>query len=326
MSGNQVDLSVIIVSYNNRNLLRDCLDAVESSVGEYTYETIIVDNGSTDDTSQWLRKEYPKVNLVTEEKNLGFAGANNVGFSHAKGRYWVILNTDAIVQDNALAKAIALMDTNPSVGLGGARLLGRDGADQPSALLFPSILNNILFLTGLANKYSQNRFFGRAQRSWADPQVPASVDWVPGAFSIIRQELVKEMDFFDPRFFFYYEEVDLCRRIKQAGYTIKYWPQIRVVHFGGEPKQAGDNRVEETLLLWRMHSELLYYRKHHGRLGAYSSFLLEYGWHFLRSLRHKGFKREQAKKIMKTKKQAWKDTCGGKRAVLGQGKHQRKSV
>lgn len=307
------DLSVVIVSYNNCDLLKDCIDAVKASKGSYRSEIIVVDNGSTDNTSDFLKENYPEVRLIREKKNLGFAGANNVGFLHASGRYVVILNADAIVQGNALAKAVALMDTNPSVGLGGGRLVGRDGADQPSALKFPSILNNILFLTGFADKYPHSRFFGRAQRSWADPEMPADVDWVPGAFSIIRHDVLKDIGYFDLRFFFYYEEVDLCRRIKESGYKIKYWPQVRVIHLGGEPKTAADNKVNETLLLWRMHSELLYYRKHHGRLGAYSSFFLEYGWHWLRSIRHSGYKKQQAEMIIQAKKQAWKDTRGGKK-------------
>lgn len=170
--------------------------------------------------------------------NLGFAAANNRAFAVAQGRYVVLLNSDAFMQAGALGQAIALMEAHPHVALGGARLVGRDGAEQPSARMFPSLLNDLLTLSGLAARFPRSPFFGRVDRTWADPREACAVDWVPGAFAIIRRAALDAVGAFDEDFFLYYEEVDLCRRLKRAGHAIWYWPQIEVIHFGGESSKT----------------------------------------------------------------------------------------
>ena len=128
------------------------------------------------------------------------------------------MNSDAFLKPGALALSVEHMEKNPNAGLGGARLVGRDGSWQPGARMFPSTLNDLLMMSGLAANYPASQFFGRADRTWANPSEPAAVDWVPGAYSIIRKDVLDRIGGFDQRFFLYYEEVDLCRRIKAAGY------------------------------------------------------------------------------------------------------------
>ena len=129
---------------------------------------------------------------------------------------------------------MAHMDANPTVGLCGGRLIGRDGALQPSARMFPNVTNDLFVLSGLAARYPHSRLFGRLDRTWANELEPAEVDWVPGAYAMARADALDAAGAFDPRFFLYYEEVDLCLRIKQKGYSIWYWPDISVIHLGGE--------------------------------------------------------------------------------------------
>ena len=149
-------------------------------------EIFVVDNLSRDGSADMVAAEFPQVRLIRSDCNLGFAAANNRAFEIASGKYIVLLNSDAFLQPGALRRAVEYMDADPRIGLGGARLVGRDGSWQPSARLFPSLLNDFLTLSGLAARYPAFAFFGRFDRTWADQDVAAEVDWVPGAFSIIR--------------------------------------------------------------------------------------------------------------------------------------------
>jgi hypothetical protein len=318
----EFDVSIVIVSFNTRDVLRECLLSVYREVGSLRVQIIVVDNASTDGSNAMIALEFPDVTLILSEVNLGFGRANNLGFQSVRGRYVVILNSDAFLTEGSLEGSVAHMDANPNAGLGGGRLIGRDGSWQPSARMFPSILGDLIVLSGLAARFPQSRFFGRADRTWADPMEPASVDWVPGAFSIIRADVLAAVDNFDPRFFLYSEEVDLCKRIKQMGYAIWYWPDIAVVHIGGESsrqiRSLELSRSGSQLTLWRMRSMLLYYRKHHV-LNARLAMLVETAWYWLRSkkrhLSRDPIRRGGAladRRLVSIMSQAWRETRGGR--------------
>lgn len=316
------DASVVIVSFNTRELLRECILTLKREAGGIAYETIVVDNASRDGSADMVASTFPEVRLIRSDTNLGFAAANNRAFEVACGRYIALLNSDAFLHTDALRRSVEHMDANPRAGLGGGRLVGRDGAPQPSARMFPSPLNNLLTISGVAAKFPGSRLLGRANRTCADPFSPAQVDWIPGAFSIIRRSVLDKVGFFDERFFFYCEEVDLCRRIKAANYEVWYWPDVEVVHLGGESAKtyetlnpSGSREIE----LWRMRAGLLYFRKHHGAYGAWATMLLESWWHRLRAARNvnsnsaeRHAKVAVSKTLIATMKQAWADTRGGK--------------
>jgi GT2 family glycosyltransferase len=317
-----LDASVVIVSFNTRDLLRECIRTLYREAGAVSFETIVVDNASKDGSAQMVADEFPEVRLIRSGANLGFAAANNLGFAVARGRYLVLLNSDAFPEKDALRLSVEKMERAPRVGLAGARLIGRDGSWQPSARMFPSPLNDFLTLSGLAAKYPASRFFGRFDRTWADQMQPAEVDWVPGAYGIIRREVLERVGYFDERFFLYYEEVDLCRRIKAAGYDICYWPDVVVVHLGGESsktvKRLSMSSSGSQLTLWRMRAAFLYYRKHHGYAGAFCAKNTEALWHRLRALlalRRKDAdseaKAEESKLLVAVARQAWRDTDAG---------------
>ena len=315
-------MSVVIVSYNTRALLRKCLFNLRYVASGLDYETILVDNDSRDGSAEMVAREFPSVKLIRVGSNLGFAAANNLAFARARGRYVVLLNSDAFPQPGSLRKAIELMEANPQAGLGGARLTGTDGSWQPSARSFPSPLNDFLALSGLAAKFPKSKFFGRADRTWADPNESGEVDWVPGAFSIIRRDLLERIGYFDENYFLYYEEVDLCQRIKRAGYQVWYWPEIVVVHLGGESsKTVSRLKLSSSgtqLVLWRMRSGLLYYRRHHGALGALLALKIEDLWHRLRAWKNsvrpgddRVAKAEESQTIVALLQQAWRETQRG---------------
>lgn len=316
------DVSIVIVSFNTRDVLRECLENVRNAAGALAVQTIVIDNNSRDGSPEMVATDFPEVVLVRSAINLGFGPANNEAFRHATGRYVVLLNSDAFLNEDTLRVSVELMDANPKVGLAGGQLIGRDGSWQPSARMFPSVLNDLLAMSGLAARFPKSKFFGRADRTWANPMQAAEVDWVPGAYSIIRADALDQMGYFDPRFFLYYEEVDLCKRLKQLGYAVWYWPQIIVIHIGGESSRTVDSlhltRSGAQLTLWRMRSMLLYYRKHHG-VSAWMALFAEGTWYSMRSLRRRLSLSSRMRDAatyditqVEILKQAWNDTRGGR--------------
>jgi len=315
-------ISILIVSFNTRDVLRECLESVILATGNLSVETIVVDNYSRDSSAEMVRAEFPWVHVVESKENLGFGRANNLAFEAARGRYIVLLNSDAFLCADTLCLSVEKMEADATVGLASGRLVGRDGVLQPSARMFPSPMRQFLVISGLADRFPRSRFFGQADRTWADPMEAAEVDWVPGAYSIIPAQILKDQGFFDPRFFLYYEEVDLCLRIKNAGYKVMYWPEIKVVHVGGESsRQIKTLEMSQTgaqLVLWRMRSTLLYYRKHKGS-HAFVVRWLEAIWYTLRAWRNRFRTTEEARcevrnqeRLARLMKVAWKETDGGK--------------
>ncbi|HKN19862.1 MAG TPA: glycosyltransferase family 2 protein [Terracidiphilus sp.] len=323
-------VSVIVVSFNTRDLLRECLTSLREECARLpegvSAEILVVDNGSRDGSADMVAAEFSgsgvPVRLIRSAVNLGFGVANNRAIEAAQGRYLVLFNSDAFFHSGALARAIAHMEADAAAGVGGARLVGRDGAWQPAARMFPTILRDAFILTGLASRFPRSRFFSAAERTWADPAVPAEVDWVAGAFMILRREALAKAGLFDPAFFLYYEEVDLCRRVKDAGFHVRYWPDIVVSHLHGASSRQVDAQVfsdnESQVVLWRMRSMLLYYRKHHGAKVWFACWPEE-GLYALRFLRNRfspsPARRERAREavmLLHLLRQAWKETRGGR--------------
>lgn len=320
----RLDLSILLVSYNTAELLRRCLAALAAdTAGGDWCEALVIDNASRDASADLVAREFPAVHLQRSATNLGFAAANNRLLAAARGRYVLLLNPDACPRPGVLRRAVALMDAHPRAGAAGGRLVDPTGAAQPSARCFPSTVNDLLTLSGLAARYPRSRWFGRFDRTWADPHCAARVDWIPGAFTILRRDLLERLGGFDERFFLYYEEVDLCRRIAAAGAEVWYWPELEIEHIGGASSRAvaphAVSRAGSQLTLWRMRSALLYHRKHHGVRGAWSALASEGAWHALRACRHAGthdtwrrMKHDESTRQLQLLRQAWLDTAGGR--------------
>jgi len=310
------EVTFVIVSYNTARLLKRCLESVLQELQGIQAEIIVVDNASKDGSVELVEKEFPEVYLIPSQINLGFAAANNLAFRISHGEFIVLLNTDAFLKKGALLKALETMKADEKIGLAGGRLIGEKGEWQPSARQFPSLINDFLHLSGLASRYPHSRFFGKADRTWASPEESSEVDWVPGAFTIMRRQIINEVGLFDERFFLYYEEVDFCKRIKKAGYTVWYLADVQVIHLGGESSKTVQehawNKSGSQLTLWRMRSMFLYYRKWHYWMGAWSILQMESGWNWLRALKNGNTpKGNDARKCVELLQQAWKETNGG---------------
>jgi GT2 family glycosyltransferase len=316
-----LEASVVIVSFNTCALLARCLRTLMRELEGISAEVFVVDNASSDGSPEMVESQFPSVQLIRSSVNRGFGAANNLALRRASGRYAILLNSDAFPEPNSLRRAIEHMDADGEVALGGARLIGQDGAWQPSGRLFPSLLNDFLTLSGLSARFPYSSFFGRADRTWADITRSAEVDWVPGAFSIIRRSVLDRVGLFDEDFFFYYEEVDLCVRLKRHGYRVWYYADVVVVHLGGESsKKVTSQQFSESgaqLAAWRMRSAFLYYRKHHGTL-ARAAKELERLWYFARVLKNRlqhsspaGTKATESVRAIRLLEKAWLETSGG---------------
>jgi N-acetylglucosaminyl-diphospho-decaprenol L-rhamnosyltransferase len=253
-------LSIIIVNWNTRDLLGQCLDSIFQTINADLCEVIVVDNASTDTSTEMVQKRFPQVQLIQNSWNVGFARANNQGIRQSIGRYVLLLNSDTIVMPGALQALLAFMDTHPEAGCAGARLLNPDTSLQYSCSSAPTIsseFRRMLHLPGVRSDgyYPMDRW---------DLSQPHQVDVILGACMLLRRETLDQVGLMDESFFMYSEEVDLCYRIHRAGWQIYWIPQAQVVHIGGQSSRQAS--AEMFLRLYE--SKLIYFRKNHGRIRA----------------------------------------------------------
>jgi len=252
------DVSVIIVSWNTQDILRDCLRSIYEQGGEIDLEVIVIDNASTDGSVEMVKKDFPQVTLIENSQNRGFAAANNQGIAISKGRYVLLLNSDTVVLDNAIAKTAAFADSHPKAAIVGCRVLNPDQTLQPTCFMFPSILNMLLSSTYLYKLFPKSKFFGRERMTWWNRNDIREVDVVTGCFMLVRQDAIKKVGSMDEQFFMYGEETDWCYRFKQAGWKILFTPCAEIIHLGGQSSKG--IRVD---MLIRLRISILQFMKKH---------------------------------------------------------------
>lgn len=269
-------LTVLLVSYNTRALLAPCLDALQAALQDAPdTKIIVVDNASVDDSVAFLQANYPNVELIRSERNVGFGRANNLALPRIDTPYVLLLNTDAFVEPDTVSKTLAYMEATPKCGIVGVRLIGRDGLLQPSCRYFPTPLNSFISRAGLDRWFKGVRLIDDMQ--W-DHATVRSCDWVPGCYYLIRRSVIDQVGLFDPRYFLYFEEVDHCFATKAAGWEVAYFPDTSVVHLGGESaKSEGQiTKGSQQLENMQMESALLYFRKNHGIAGLFGYMFLDF--------------------------------------------------
>lgn len=252
-------VSIVIVSWNTREILRDCLRSIIEDAGPVSYEVIVVDNASADDSVEMVRREFPDVRLIENADNRGFAAANNQGIAVAEGRYVLLLNSDTIVLDQAIAKTVAFADARPDAGIVGCRVLNGDRTLQPTCFMYPSLFNMLLSSTYLYKLWPKSRLFGREQMTWWQRDDVREVDVVTGCFMLVRREAIDQIGVMDERFFMYAEETDWCYRFKEAGWKVLFTPAGEIIHLGGQ----SSNRVRVEMTVQLRLSILHFIRKHH---------------------------------------------------------------
>jgi hypothetical protein len=240
-----LDLGIVVVNYNVRDLLRDCLESVYDSRGDLRFEVCVVDNGSPDGSADMVAEEFPQVQLIRAE-NRGYAVGNNLGlrafgFTENEGaepqapRYILLLNPDTVLPPSALADMLAFMQDNDQAGVAGPRLVREDGSlDRACRRSFPTPEVAAYRLSGLSRLFPGSPRFGRYNMTYLPPDVTAEVDSVVGAFMLIRQEALAQVGLLDEQFFMYAEDLDLCKRIKEHGWQVWYNASVTVLHYKGQ--------------------------------------------------------------------------------------------
>jgi len=255
-----VDVSIIIVSYNTRAVLLDCLDSIYQWASSRAGEIIVIDNASTDGSAEAIAQRFSNVLLLRNAANLGFAKANNQGIQKASGKYLLLLNPDTLFIEDAITSLLAFIEQRPEAGIAGCKILNRDGSLQPSYFLLPNLLSVLwtaLFLDRLAplNQVNGKWILGRQP---ADS--PSRVQRLLGAFLFARREALQQIGGFDEGFFLFSEEEDLCYRVLQQGWAIYYFPQTQIIHLGGQSAPKTDPRA----IVYANESKVRFFRKHHG--------------------------------------------------------------
>lgn len=257
-----VDVSIIIVSWNVADMLLDCLESIEAAQARHpspSLEVIVVDSASEDDTVARVRQRFPQVRLLPQKENIGFTRGNNLGLAQAQGRALFLLNPDTLIIGDAIGLMLAYLDAHPQVGIVGPHTLNNDGSTQPTRRRFPT--RRIAF-------FESTWLQGLAPRRWLDDYTLAQandratldVDWVQGSALMLRRAVYEQIGGLDEAYVMYYEELDFCKRAKDAGWQVAYVGQAQIVHHGGASS--------EQSVAWKhihfQRSKLRYFRKVYG--------------------------------------------------------------
>lgn len=255
-------LSVVIPSWNTKDYLAACL-ATLAAAEKPASEVIVVENGSRDGSLEFLRAEHPEVRLIANAENQGFARGSNQGMRVARGRYVLLLNTDTEVAPDAIARLVAFLEQHPAYAAVAPRLVHRDGTTQRTVQEFPTLKTALFFSTPLERWLPDSRELRRYfMRAW-DQESSRDVDQPPAAVLLLRRDVLEEIGLFDEELWLFYNDVDLAKRIRAAGWKTHYLAEAKVLHHVG----GSTSKFADFVATWQR-DRLRYYRKHHGRLGA----------------------------------------------------------
>jgi N-acetylglucosaminyl-diphospho-decaprenol L-rhamnosyltransferase len=267
-----LDLGIVIVNYKTCDLLRECLQSIYESRGDFSYQVCVVDNCSQDGSCAMVEKEFPQVRLIESEVNGGYAYANNLGLralgfaqtsdekpSESTPRYALLLNPDTLLPPSALQEMLDFVEKHPEAGVAGPRLVLADGSlDLACRRSFPSPEVSFYRMVGLSKLFPKSRRFGRYNLTYLDPDEVAEVDSVVGAFMLVRAEALKQVGLLDESFFMYGEDLDWAYRIKKVGWKVYYNPEVTVLHY---KRAASRHSHKANYEFYRaMH---IFYRKHY---------------------------------------------------------------
>jgi len=284
-----MDLSVIIVNWNTRDMLAECIDSIEQTTPDLSLEIIVVDNNSSDGSQAMVREKYPHVRLIANQDNVGFAKANNQAMRVAEGRYFLLWNSDAFVppypmkkdapKGTAIQTLLRLAEAHPKAGMVGAQLRNADSSFQASYTPFPNFWQEFLILSGLGRQIYARWYPSRAAEEEKGARV---VDYVEGACMLVRRETFQEVGGLDEGYFMYAEEVDWCFAMQKKGWQVWYEPAAIVVHLGGASSSGRRTRREGDLY----RSRVRFFRKHYGDTQAELLKWLIYSLTFIKFVMH----------------------------------------
>jgi len=252
-----LDLSIIIINWNTRQLLVECIHSLYQTLSGLTFDIWVVDNASTDDSVAAVRENFPAANIIANTANVGFACGNNQAMAQCEGRTMLLFNSDAVATPGSIQALVGLADSQPRAGIVGAHLLNTDGTFQASHTPFPNLWQEFLILSGAGRLW-----MGRVYPSHGpeEDKGPQAVGYVEGACLLVRREAYQQVGGLDEGYFMYTEEVDWCYAMKRAGWQVWYHPQAKIVHHGGASSRH--RRTQREGDLYR--SRVRFFRKNYG--------------------------------------------------------------
>lgn len=273
-----LDMSIIIVSWNTASITCDCIQSIYDKASDVNYEIILVDNASDDDSVNRIKNKFPDVKIIENTENKGFATANNQGMAIAQGRYYLLLNSDTILLENALKKVIDYSDLHPEIGILGCKVLNADYSLQSTLFKYPSLMQLLLSTIGF-NRFKDSYFSGdRYPREIYEEE--NDVDVVAGCFMLVRRAAIDQVGMMDEKFFMYAEEADWCCQIQNSGWKIRYAPVAEILHLIGK----SSNQVRPQMTLCRRAGILHFIKKHRSWLVYYIACFLTSLWFLVRIL------------------------------------------
>jgi GT2 family glycosyltransferase/peptidoglycan/xylan/chitin deacetylase (PgdA/CDA1 family) len=303
-----VDVSIIIVNFNTKDLLRDCLSSIFTQAGNVDYKVIVVDNASIDGSPEMVKNVFPRVTLIENSENRGYAAACNQGMRIAEGKYILLLNSDVLICDSAIEKAVRYADSHPKVGIIGCQVWESEDKIMMTCFRFPNIIDLLLNASGLSRLFKHNNFFGRERMYWWKRDSERRVDVVPGVFMLVRHEAIDQVGLMDESYFFYSEEVDWCYRFSKAGWPTIFWPGARIIHVGGGAQSSKKTPEKSYVLLVK--GKLRFFRKNRGFMSyllARTIFLVQFilKYCFWTAISITSLKRGANSEFRMQKKKAW---------------------
>lgn len=270
-----IDLSIIIISYNTKDLLLQCLGSIKENISKkLSYETIVVDNNSSDESVEMVKKDFRQVNLIENKENLGFSKANNIGVKLARGRYVLFLNSDTkIIQKHTLEEMVAFMDFHKDAGAATCWVQMPNGEiDDACHRGFPTPWNALCHFSGLAKVMPHSEFFNGYNLAWKDLGKVHEIDALAGAFMIVRHEAGEQVGWWDEDYFFYGEDLDFCFELKEHDWRIYFVPSTRILHYKGVSSgikgiskdiTTADAEGKKRITKARFDAMRIFYRKHY---------------------------------------------------------------
>lgn len=252
-------VSIIIVSWNTKKLIDECLASIYKETKTPDFEIFVVDNNSSDGSVEMIREKYPNVHLIANKENRGFAAANNQAIKNASGKYILVLNPDTIILNGAIEKAVKKMEESPEVGILGPKTYNKDGSIQRTVRRDPTLIASFFILSKLQKLFPDTKSLVRYYYKDFDYSKESEVRQTQGSFMLVRREIFDKLGPFDEKFFIWFEEVDLCLRARKAGWKILYFPDTEIIHYGGESfSQVGTFKKQKMFF----RSMFYFFKKH----------------------------------------------------------------
>lgn len=274
------EISIIVVSWNAKKHLDECLHSIIQHSKQHDAEIIVVDNDSSDGSQEYVKRNFPNVNLICNVKNLGFAKANNIGISHSRGKYVFLINSDVVVYESTFNSLLDYIKKHLDVGVVGPKINGADGKIQRSYMGCPTLWDSLCCALFLDTLFPRMKIFNGFMMRHLDTNSVQQVDIINGCFWAVRREALSEVGLLDDSFFMYGEDMDWCKRFNSSGWKVIYFPLTEVLHYGG----ASSSNAPIRFYVEMQKANLKFWSKHYGKSSKILHMLIIFLHQLLRAI------------------------------------------